>query len=329
MMLKKYSEFKIVCLVSLLVAGSGVFAAGSQERVKVHLPRTIQVDSDIVTLADIAVVTGNSEISREAGKIVMGKFSSAEQNIVIDRKTILSRLASNNIRNKDVILSGAEQVRVNMENLVITSDALLEKAKKFLKDKNPDSSVSGYEPANTPRKIVTDAAGTDKIEIIPSLVTDNNNYHRRVKLTVMKGEEKISERRVSFRLKFSRKAAVATENIPLGTEITSENTEIRKIVSGSPPRRKFSEPYGLTARRHIPADTVIKSYMVGEVQPELVIKRNQTVSIKVERPGMLITTTGKAMQNGHQGELIKVKNISSQRIIYACVNEDGSVSPAY
>lgn len=325
----KYAKFTLIFLVSLILPAGGVFASDLHDSVKVHLPRTAEVDSEAVSLDDIAVVTGDSEMSQKAGSVLIGQFSSADQQIVVDRKTVLSRLASNEIKNKNVILSGAEQVNVNMKSSVVTSEMLVQKAKAFLKDKNSDSSISGYEPAAVPQKIVTSGTGSEGIEIVPSLVTDNNNYYRRVKLAVIKDGEKIADCSVSFRLKFSRKAAVATKNIPLGTEITSENTEIREIVSSHPPKRKFSEPYGLTARRPIPADTVIKSYMVGKVQPELVIKRNQTVSIKVERPGILITTTGKAMQNGHQGELIKVKNIASRKVIYACVNEDGSVSPAY
>jgi flagella basal body P-ring formation protein FlgA len=42
-----------------------------------------------------------------------------------------------------------------------------------------------------------------------------------------------------------------------------------------------------------------------------------------------VTATGKAMEKGRLGECIKVKNIDSQRVILAKVNEDGTVEPVF
>ena len=329
MMLNKYVKFTVICLCTLTLTAFASQQVEQEKLLKIHLPRTAQIKTHTVSLEQIAVLTGNMEMSHKAGTVLLGKLSSVDQQLVIDRKTILSRLASNEVNGNNVTLTGAEEIRVTMQRSVITSETLLKKAREFLEEKNKSSSVCGYEPAGMPEEFVTSGANLERIRIVPSLIVGGNNYYKRVKLSIMKGDEKVSERTVSFRLKFSRKAAVAKTNIPLGSEITSENTEIKKIVSGNPPTRKFVKPYGLVARRPIPSDTVIESYMVGSASPELVIERNQSVFIKVERPGLFITTMGKALQNGHQGEIIKVKNVSSDRVIYACVNDDGSVSPAY
>jgi len=88
-------------------------------------------------------------------------------------------------------------------------------------------------------------------------------------------------------------------------------------------------PYGLIARRRLPANSVIKPSMVGPVKPQILLKRNQNVTIKVERPGLLITAIGKTMQDGRVGENIKVRNVNSQRIFLAKVNADGSVQPVF
>ena len=69
--------------------------------------------------------------------------------------------------------------------------------------------------------------------------------------------------------------------------------------------------------------------LVENVKPEMVVKRNQNVSIKVDRMGLLVTALGKTLQDGRVGDCIKVQNLSSQRIIIAKVKEDGSVEPVF
>jgi flagella basal body P-ring formation protein FlgA len=69
--------------------------------------------------------------------------------------------------------------------------------------------------------------------------------------------------------------------------------------------------------------------MVGPVKPQVLLKRNQTILIKVDRLGLLVTAIGRTMQDGGVGEYIKVQNLNSQRIITAKVNEDGSVEPVF
>ena len=77
----------------------------------------------------------------------------------------------------------------------------------------------------------------------------------------------------------------------------------------------------------IPANKVIQSNMLATIKSPVITKRNQKVLIRIDMPGFLITAFGKAMQEGRAGEYIKVRNVDSQRIISAKVNEDGTVEP--
>jgi flagella basal body P-ring formation protein FlgA len=69
--------------------------------------------------------------------------------------------------------------------------------------------------------------------------------------------------------------------------------------------------------------------MVAPVKPAVVIKRNQNVVIRIERPLLMVTAIGKAMNDGRTGEYIRVRNLNSQRIILARVKEDGTVEPVF
>ena len=95
----------------------------------------------------------------------------------------------------------------------------------------------------------------------------------------------------------------------------------------SPEPANWKPPYGLVAKRRLPANTVLRQNMLGPLKSPVIVKRNQNVVIRIEQPGFLITATGKTMQDGKAGEYIKVRNMDSQRIIVARISEDGSVVP--
>jgi flagella basal body P-ring formation protein FlgA len=304
--------------------------ADSGKLLRIHLPRTAQVKSSPVKLSQIAVITGIEQLTQKAGSIAIANIASAGQRLRIDRNTILSRLASNKIDAEDVVLTGAEKVSVTAKSTVIDSKTLLEKAKQFLEKTNKSADCKYY-PTGIPESFTIscpDLSDSD-IEIAASEISPAGGNFRRVKLDIKKDGETLADRVAAFRLKYYVKVPVAKTSISSGAKITKSNTEIKNRLSNNPFSSDISEIYGLAARRHIPAGSVIEPYMTGQIQPKLILKRNDNVSIKIESPGLLISTIGKAMQNGHQGELIKVKNVGSQKIIFAYVNNDGTVTPAY
>jgi flagella basal body P-ring formation protein FlgA len=58
-----------------------------------------------------------------------------------------------------------------------------------------------------------------------------------------------------------------------------------------------------------------------------VIQRNQTVRLRVQGAGFLITGVGQALQEGRVGEYIKVRNVDSKRVVTGRVAFDGAVEP--
>ena len=151
----------------------------------------------------------------------------------------------------------------------------------------------------------------------------------KIEISVMSDDKQIGTRDITFALKYHNHTAVAVVDIPAGTLISSENVKIEKSTSNYPEPADWKPPYGLVAKRTLPAETVIQPYLLGPAQSPIIIKRNQNVVIRIEKPGFLITAVGKAMQDGKVGEYIKVRNIDSQRIIVGKINNDKSVEPVF
>ena len=70
----------------------------------------------------------------------------------------------------------------------------------------------------------------------------------------------------------------------------------------------------------------LKSQMVRE---PVVVKKGKTVRINLERGAMMITTIGISEEDGTTGAMIRVRNISSNRTIYAKVTGENSVRIDY
>ena len=75
--------------------------------------------------------------------------------------------------------------------------------------------------------------------------------------------------------------------------------------------------------RHTTADN--EPLRMNDVLPPRLVTRGSLVTMKIETPMMVITTQGKALQDGAMGEVVRVLNTQSNRMIEGTVDGSGSV----
>jgi flagella basal body P-ring formation protein FlgA len=290
------------------------------------LPRDVAVESDNLTLGKIAVITGEEALVSKAGDIGLGRFSTTGQIITIDRSLILSRFACSGMPACNPVLSGAEKVSVRRTATVIKASSIIESASSFLANSIKEQSVARWELVKMPADVIL-PSNTQDIELVPRLVSRGTNGLAVTEVSIVAGGKQIETCQVSFRPKYNIRRAVTLAEVKEGTTLTADNTKIENVISDVPGPTNWSTPYGLVATRDLPAGNVVGSNMAKSPQPPVIIERNQSVVIRIERAGLVVTAMGKAIQQGKLGECIKVKNIDSQRVILAKVNEDGTVEP--
>jgi flagella basal body P-ring formation protein FlgA len=302
--------------------------SASQARLTIHLPNEAAVESESLTLGQVAVVTGQEPLAAKAREVMLGRISLPGQKITIDRSLILSRLACSGMPSCDPVLSGADKVTVSRMVKVIKGGNFIESASSFLADNVRERSIARWEPLRLPAELVL-SNQAQSIELLPRLVSRGVNGQATTEVSVVADGEVIGTRQVVFRPKYNIRRVVTLTDMAAGATITPENTRIEKVVSDEQEPADWAAPYGLVAVRNLAAGTVIGSGMAKVSQPPVVIERNQTVVIRIERPGLVVTAMGKAIQQGKLGECIKVRNVDSQRVILAKVNEDGTVEPVF
>ena len=307
-----------------------IAAAGedTSRNLTINLPAEATIENENITLGQIAEIKGDETLTAQAAKIVLGRITLPGQTLTIDQIMILSRLmCTDGLDQCRLEFSGSQKVKISRRAQTIKGESLIESAKSFLKKTVKDDSIAQWELTRAQADLIL--AGEPKnIELVPHLVSRNANGQANVEISVKADGATVARRQVSFRPNFNIRQAVTTTDIKKGTLLTANNIRIETATSYEPQPADWFEPTGLLVTRDLPAGTVLNAGMTKSPQPKIVIERNQTVVIRIDNAGLTVTAMGKAIQPGSIGDCIKVRNIDSQRVIMAKVNEDGTVEPA-
>jgi flagella basal body P-ring formation protein FlgA len=299
---------------------------------------------------------GDDSLAAKAGSILLGRFSVPGQKVIVERSIILSRLACNGIPAQKVTLTGAKTVTVKQQQQIIKGERFVELAKSFLRDpalreseNNPpagsaltpafagvtsflrkqelsNASACQWEPVRIPPDLILAGPSKD-VKFSPQLIETGQTNQAKVRIVVVADGKELATREVALRFKYNSRRAVTLAQIAAGTVITAENVKIESVVCDYPEPANWRPPYGLVARRRLPANTVIDADTLDAAKTAVRIGRNESVVIRFQMPGLVVTAMGKTLQDGRVGEHIKVRNLDSQRMILCRVNEDGTVEP--
>jgi len=293
---------------------------------QIHLPREVTVQGNLLILGQISVVRGDPALAATAAQVALGQFSVPGQKAILDRPTILSRLASQGIPGERVRLTGAEAVTVRRFQKTISAEEFLEMGKTFLRQHPPGPAICETIPTVKPKDLILPGQSAD-LQVTPRFVRTAARGFVTVQITVTGNGKECGVREIPFRLKYQCHRVVTAKEIPEGTALTPENVRIESVVADQPEPAGWKPPYGLVAVRTLAADTEIRSEMASSAQSPVAVLRNETVVIRIQRPGLMVTAVGVALQEAHAGEYVKVRNVDSNRVIICKVNADGTVEP--
>jgi flagellar basal body P-ring formation protein FlgA len=326
----KWELSQMVLLVMALLPVGGYAAAGdaapAEMLLQVHLPREVTVQGGLLTLDQVGIIRGEPSQVAAASRIGLGQLSMPGQKAVLDRPTILSRLASHGIPVEKVRLTGAETVAVHRFHRTIASEEFVEVGRTFLRQHPPAPLICEAIATVKPKELVLSEEVQD-VQVAPRFIRSGMRGHVAVQVVVTADGKEVGTREISFRLKYQRRRAVTVREVAEGTLLTPEDVKIETVVSDHPQPPGWKPPYGLVAVRKLAEDTELRADMVSAPQAPVVVRRNETVVIRIERPGLTITALGTVLQEGRTGEYVKVRNTDSSRVIVCKVNPDGTVEP--
>jgi len=316
-------------LLAALVLAASSGAAISDPHVpvlRVHLPRAVSVDGERLSLGMICVVQADDgAVADKAAAIAMGRAPWTNEGLAINRTTILGRLAANGLTREKVHFSGAEQVVVTRNEQTLSSDRLVKAAEEYLGKARPAPAGSFWRLLRRPRDVSVPAGSPVALE--PRMAKHGVPREARIDVAATSGGKKLAVSTVVFRMAYRRRQLVATRDIAPGGVISPENTQLRTVSSDHPEPADWAAPYGQRAARIIPVGTVVRTSLVRPAKTDVLVRRNDSVLMQITGTLFQITALGLALENGGEGDLIKVRNVDSNRVVVARVVRDGTVRP--
>ena len=313
----KKTLFIHALVLSLLFLGSQAFA------LRVELHEKALVSAPLIYLGDIASITpkGSEAETLAAERITAspnpGKSRTIKASTIIDMMRY----------NKDtagISWSGTESIEVTRKGQVITKERMKQIVAEFIGRRLqslPDAEIR-FTSVRTPGNIIL-PTGKITYTVRPSKPTIIGSSSFNILFAV--GGRTVKNCTVRGKLEALAPVATAAVNVRRGSIITPDQVEmIRQDIS------KLDAPYfsmdrvvGLQAKRTIRAGKPLDTMNVA---PPPVIKKGEPVEIIASRGPLRISTKGIATMDGRPGDFIRVKNISSSKLVYCKVDAPGVVS---
>jgi flagella basal body P-ring formation protein FlgA len=320
--LEKLGIWMILLHVGLLLP----VAANGSEHTRLTLEAAVTIDQDTVRLSDIATIDDTSAMPlKTLGATVVAKSLLPGQTRFIDLDYIRIRLKNAGFDPKAMTFRGPGEVRITRPAATLPSRLIEQSVEATIRSrmpwKNEDVTISDIAFDET----IQLPTGKLTYRIVPSR---NEDYLGRTTLALhlLVNDEPV--RKVWVNATLSVMADVVIVTRPLGkhqhiepSDLSIERRNLADLPADTVSRSE--DALGSRTTRMIYPDTVLQASMIA-LPP--VVKRGDIVKIVANTGPMTITATGMVQQQGCKGDMIRVMNTDSSRVITARVTGPGAVA---
>jgi len=316
----------ILALALLPAVPPAVRADDDTAAISVHLPRSVEADGRTLRLGDVAVLGGpDKDLVSACNRIAMGRAPWSGERLVLTRPMVAARLATHGLRGDRVGFTGSDKVTVTRAEAVTPSGVVAATAQAFLEESRPAPDECRWRLVREPDAIRAPAGSEVSLSARP--VAHHADGEAKVRVVAEAGGRRVGTSDVVFRMRYLRRRLVAARDIAPGETIRPENTQIEKALADRPDPGDWSAPYGEQAARLIPDGQEVRPGLVRTATAEVLVHRNEGVVMRIQGTRFRVTALGKALENGRPGDLVKVQNVDSGRVVLARVARDGTVEP--
>ncbi len=291
--------------------------------------RFICLEGEVIELGQVGLLRGSEELTAAVRRVPLGRFSMPGQQITLDQQTIRSSLACSGVLPERIRLLGAERMVVSRKGQEWSGMALVQAARTFLQSHLEGQDAVIGEPISIPSSRLIESGSS--VEVVPLLGGDRTPGRRTVVFSFRENGQETARVLVPFEVRFRSRQVIATSEIASGQVIGAQSVRPETAETAEPESMELSEVVGMKARRAISAGTVIRPQWLQPAAPPVLVQRRQKVVLKIDTGLMLITASGEALDEGTEGQVIRVKRgqRSDERIVLGRVMSDGTVKPLW
>jgi flagella basal body P-ring formation protein FlgA len=286
---------------------------------EINVKEKALIKGETVCLGDIATFQPADDIRVDRLRVIEISASPAPDTVrKIEKELIMYRVAHLINGDKDITLNMPESITIERDSQVISGKTLEKIFTDYVLDNSPwDQDQIVIEKINTPSSIAFSKGKLDW-EITEK---QNNNFLGNISITIdfyLDGE---SQRKIvlSGKVGIIKDVVKAVRSINSGEIISSKDITLVSEKGKNLNKNSITnieDVIGKRATRRIQTDQTIQNSMVM-VPPA--IEKGAQVIIRAENDTLVITASGKALEEGCVGDQIRVMNIASGKEIIATV----------
>lgn len=289
----------------------------SAQGTTVVMDEQVKVNGSFIELGQIARISGDDEeTNQRLRQMKIGDAPVPGGSFVLTRDIIMMRLAAAGADMAGItwVIPGAVTVAGNSQ--VISSQTLIDKAIETIrKQVGPGVNYDDLN-INFAGRMQDVTAPVGDVALSASLPYGiRYNTPVTVSIAVSVNGQSVAKVGLKFNVKLYRQVAVAAAGINARDVFTQESLRYERMDMGQIPPGFFTDKnkiIGLMARRTITPGMVITDSMVNK---PVLVKRGDAVILVALLGNMEVTAAGQSMQDGYEGQLIRIKNVSSNKII--------------
>ncbi len=282
-----------------------------------------QVSDSSILLADIAKFDEISELSQALGSQILTTSPNPGENKIYKAEDIIKTLMRITSLPPDIRWTGAALITVSRKGQEIGSTAILEAIQHFLREnayKLPKAEIR-FIASSLPLPFLL-PEGKVTWEIVPSspAIIDSS----RVSLIIRVDGRVRKNISIGGKFEALAKVAVATVSLRQDQLLTPNNVKlmVKDVTNYNSPCTDMRLILGKRLKRSLHSGNVIELSNV-EIPP--LVHKGQLVKIIVNQGNIHLAATGIARANGKLNEIIRVRNTSSNKLIFCRVAAPGIV----
>jgi len=304
--------FKMLLFIGTLIIPGISFC------IEVRLVERTVVEGENIYLADLS----QTPLNEEMGKIMVGQSPYPGDKREISKELVRTRIRQ--VRPKEeVVLSGPEVIIVERAYRVITQEDLIQIVEAELKARWGKKEMVNVRSVSNPIPVVVPTGNLQYIVEFPSLGGTKGQLP--VSILFMEGERFRKRVTLTAHLTTLGEVLVAKAHLPRGKVLEVQDLEVVVRDLNEAPKDVISSmeaALGKVLKRFVSQGEALR---LSALEEPILIKRGQLVTILAENERLKITALGMAQENGVKGDIIKVTNVDSKKVVQGRVVEKDTV----
>lgn len=287
----------------------------------------VEVSGPDILLGDIAKISGeDSKRIYELQCLKIGNAANPGSSVVLTSELFGMRLMAAGGDYTDVTWNVGEPITIITKSQTVSSDMLSGLAKSYINERL-GSEINGKEyhidGIDLPNAVIAPAGNLTFEVTLPYGIKYNVPTNAIVNIYV--DDRLYNKSTVRFKVRTYEQVAVLSQALSAKHILTKEDLHFEKLdTSKMNPGyiTDITKVLGMETRRGLQNGTPLNIYML---EKPIIIKQMAMINIMSNVNGIVVKTSGQALQDGREGNSIRVKNISSNKVVVGKVIDSSTV----